>query len=296
MLKALAFCAALVLGTDYVVGLFLPLRDNLETCMQVDPVTIWSRKANCDAWKESFESGRTEYHFGARGHRNIEPGPYQVAALGDSFTEGAMVNADQVYIHRLGIPVDDWAVSGWDLRMYHERLPEVLATHPKVVIVGLVSHNILVDLDIAKMRADLKTLGPEQMRRHQWPGLRAWVHSHCYLSGFCKAAGDLADPYASASGKSWTDAQARAAAALLRDMARQCTEANVRMLVVLIPHPSEILGHALGPESTIKAQIPGVEVVDFSAAAKPDHYFPYDGHLTAAGHAALGAMVKAALH
>lgn len=287
---------------------FFPLSDTLGECMAPDERTGWKRKPDCRATSNSFESGRIAYQFDVCGHRNIIPcgGSERVAALGDSFTEGALVDVGSVFINVAVGNVDNFAVSGWDLAQHQAIFADVLATRPAMVVLGLTTNDLFSDSishSTAQQGWSLQRLINESRTA---VALQAMVFESdkAYARAYTSQGGK-ADYLAVEYSPEWEAKVERAAKTLLA-MKRAADEAGVAFIVVLIPQRIQAVllndprYDATGLQRRIKERASGVAFVDFfdvltKHSAPGNLYFPFDGHLTAEGHRLLGEHLAAFL-
>lgn len=331
-------------GAEIVARVSWPAGENLATCTRADERTMWSRLPNCRAYEHNPESTRVEYVFDACGERNVLPcdraapqTALRIAAIGDSMTEGALVEASEVYVdvaaRRLtaaGRPanVRNFAVGGWDLLQYFERMDAALEARPRVVVLGLGSNDLFDDPSLAgleRMRETIRNGGVERAMRQR---VSRWKHDNIqstlrtlvnesrallilqhylfrtdalYFAAY-RARGATGNYLAKEYGPDWRR-RIEGAAEMLRTMDARARQAGARFVVVLIPQrvqavmlglpdlPAGFDPRSLGRQ--LQAAAPNVEFVDFiddlSRADRPGAlYFPVDGHLTAPGHRLLG--------
>jgi hypothetical protein len=249
------------------------------TCFQDDEKTIWARRPDCSETERPVEARRPiQWNFDECGQRNIVPcnvpaekGALRIAAIGNSFTEGAMVGVDEIYINVAAKILEgagrrarvwNFSVTGWDPRQFFERLPDALLTKPDVVVVGLLPNSLFEGPsleNVAHMREAVRRVGAAEMRRmQQWrwfndfssleatmrtlvDSSRAMIVLQHYLFqidglyfALYRSRGETGDYLASDLAPVW-HTRVRNVIALLREMKARTEQSGARFMVVYIP-------------------------------------------------------------
>lgn len=301
-------------GVELTARLAWPGGEDLVVCSTPHPRLVWARKPMCDAYEHKPESTRHEYHFDSCAQRNLVPceratvGSLRIAAIGDSMTEGALVGVEEIYVNvaarvlaQLGKPVfvGNFAVSGWDLLQYSERLEDALKSKPDVVVVGVVSNDLFDDPSpegLEVLRRALVQRGAERLMRDRvdrWHNetllatirsllnrSRAVIIVQHYLFrsdsayiGTYLARGAYGNYLAREYTQEWVN-RVEGGARLLQSMAERSQAAGARFVVVLIPQRVQavMLGmksslpqefEPSGLQRRLREKLGGVDVLDF---------------------------------
>jgi lysophospholipase L1-like esterase len=242
---------------------------------------------------------------GLRDARDLAPEPSsgvtRIACVGDSYTFGFCIAGEAAYPARLearlgaGHEVCNWGVCAYGLDQFVLMLDDALATKPSLVILGVIDMSFrratsahFLD-GTAKPRFYLegeRLLAPSEPVPLVKPGdtyCRFDVRGPSYvLAGLERAFANLSIKLAKDPAEAAEDWQL--GRALLREAARKCKTANVRLAVALLPEerllgidPYERLLPTLEPE--------GIVVLDTYPAfkerfSKDSHplFVPLDGH------------------
>jgi hypothetical protein len=153
---------ALAASAEMASRLFFS-ENEIETCVQADPVLVWRIKPNCVSTMKAAEGPVVENRFNDCGYRTKEPcgtkqeNGIRVALLGSSFVEGFLVPYEQTFAARATeqltkacrrpVEFQNLGLAGYQpLEAYH-RLDEAVALKPDLVMMGLVPFELERPID-----------------------------------------------------------------------------------------------------------------------------------------------------
>jgi len=204
------FCSILLVVMLELGARFFYNEYDTAGCYQEHNVLGYIPKANCQRKAKGFEGKGYTHHFNEYGYISKHPctekrlGTLRIVGLGDSFTEGAMVNDDETYLSILEnvlqrsisrkLEIFNLGVSGYDLDQYMQRTPEALRLKPDILIVGILPNDFFMDLSleaINKQQEAIKYLGAGKAMEAKndflknqsfLERLRAYVQRSCFFS------------------------------------------------------------------------------------------------------------------
>jgi hypothetical protein len=247
---------------------------------RVDQRFAWTNQPNAVARQVGRDFSVT-YHTDSEGWRKL-PAPTAVPPHGEiwfagcSFTYGAEVEDEELYVHRLakawpGVRVRNFAVSGWGTTNALLALKEHLARQPKpdAVVYGWIGHH-----------------SKRNYLRKSWFGAgRAAIIPHFELDGgelrwrgmIAGTKADLED------GPALDEYEFRLTVALVREMARLARERGVPLVMLVLSEADYKVPDAVRGE-------PGLHVLDASRVSYSRHR-DGDGHPTALWHQVVARKV-----
>jgi lysophospholipase L1-like esterase len=256
---------------------------------------------------------------GLRDERDMAPEPsagvFRIACLGDSFTFGYRIAGADAYPKRLeadlgpGYEVWNWGVCAYGLDQFVLLLDEVLASRPRLVVLGAIdmsfrrATNTHFQDGTAKPRFYLEdgalvlTNVPVPIVKEGDVYCRVDVRGSSYVvAGLERAFSNVSiklskDPVAAT--EDW-----QLGRALLLEAARKCKRAGVELAVALLPE-SHLIGEDRYERLLPTLEDEGVTVLDlywpFVAVPKewrPLLYIPSDGHPSELGARAIALALE----
>jgi len=152
---------------EFAVSLFWYSETYGDTCMEDHLEMGYVHRKNCVSKIKQPEGEMVEYKYNACGFRNdnFECWPERekivVLSIGDSFSEGAMVNENEMYTkvaekilrsNGHDIVYVNAGVSGYDLLQYYQITNILLQQYrPDVVLIGLLPNDLLGEIDLSEI-------------------------------------------------------------------------------------------------------------------------------------------------
>jgi lysophospholipase L1-like esterase len=260
--------------------------------------------------------------MGLRDEREIAPEPSagvtRIACVGDSYTFGYLIEGERSYPARLekalgpGYEAWNWGVCGYGLDQFVLMLDDALATHPKLVILGVIDMSFRRATNANFMDGTAKprfyveggelvlTNVPVPLVKENDTYCRFDVRGHTYVAaGIGRAWENLSvklskDPEAAA--EDW-----QLGRALILEAQRKCKAAGVRLAVALLPE-MKLVGHDKYERLLATLEPEGITVLDvYPELAKLDTpeltacFVPEDGHPNERGAQLIADTLKALL-